>query len=140
MHDRTKSEVLDVGKLLKIYSNNGIDMNKVGKTLASQMSRKIYGILIEKELNAKEVAKIVADGDGTLHLSNVVSILHQMVKSGLVTREKKLKKITYKNRTGSPLSFYKAVPFILIMPPAYVKKLSKNKALQDTFQNIFSTL
>ena len=138
MPDRTESKVLNVGTLLKIYSNNDIDMNKVGKTLASTMSRKIYGILIEKELNAKEVAKIVYDGE-TLHLSNVVSILHQMVKAGLITREKKLKKIPHKNRTGYPLSFYKGVPFILIMPPAYVKKISKNNTLQNTLQNIFST-
>lgn len=139
MYDRTTSEVLDVGNSLKIYSNNCNDINKVGKTLASTMSRKIYGILIEQELNAKEVAKIVSEGDGPLHLSNVVSILHQMVKSGLVTREKKLKKITHKNRTGSPLSFYKAVPFILIMPPAYVKRISKNKTLENIIENIFST-
>lgn len=138
MYDRTQSEVLDVGKYLKIYSNNGNHMNKVGKTLSSEMSRKIYGILIEKELNAKEVAKIVADGE-TLHLSNVVSILHQMVKAGLVTREKKMKKINPKNKTGYPLMFYKGVPFILIMPPAYVKKISKNKTLQNVFQNIFLT-
>jgi len=138
MYDRTKSEVLDVGKYLKIYSNNGNDMNKVGNTLSSEMSRKIYGILIEKELNAKEFAKIVSDGE-SLHLSNVVSILHQMEKAGLVTSEKKLKKINPKNKTGYPLIFYKGVPFILIMPPAYVKKIAKNQTLQNIFQNTFST-
>jgi len=134
----TKNEVLNVGKLLNIYSNNGKYMNKVGQTLTSKMSRKIYGILIEKELTANDIAKIVSNG-GSPRLPNVVSILDKMEEVGLVTRTKKLRKINRYKEPEHPLNFYKAIPFILIIPPFYVKKISKNRKLQDAFQEFFST-
>jgi len=139
MGTATKNEVLNVGDLLNIYPNNGKHMNKVGQTLTSKMSRKIYGILIEKELTAKEIAKIVSTGE-SLRLPNIVSILNKMKKAGLVTRTKKLRKINREKEPEHPLNFYKAIPFILIIPPIYVKKISKSKILQDTLQKIFSTL
>lgn len=118
-------------KLIRIYSNDGEHINKIGQILTSQLSRTIYTLLINNELHAKEVAKIVCD-DGELRLPNVVSILNKMVHVGLVLKQKKRQR-----KTGHPLSFYKAIPIILIVPSLYVEKITKSKSLTNTFHRIF---
>jgi len=118
-------------KLLKIYSNDDTEINKIGQILTSQLSRTIYTLLIDNEFNAKEVAKIVCD-DGELRLPNVISILNKMVNTGLVIKQKKRQK-----RTGHPLSFYKAVPIILIVPSKYAEKITQSKSLVNILRRIF---
>jgi len=119
-------------KLLKVYSNESEHISRIGQILASPLSREIYTVLIEKELNAKELAKIVCDED-TIRLPNVISILNKMLKAGLVIRQKKRQK-----RTGHPLSFYKSVPIILIVPPNTVEKIIDSKTLKNMFSKFLS--
>jgi len=121
-------------KLLRVYSNDGEHINKLGQILTSQLSREVYTLLIDNELNAKEVAKIVCH-DGEPRLPNVISILNKMVNTGLVIKQKKRQK-----RTGHPLSFYKAIPIIIIIPPSYVEKITKSKSLSNILHRFYSPL
>lgn len=119
-------------KLLRVYASDEKQVKKIGQILASDKSREIYVILIEKELNAKEIGKLIYNVDSP-PLSNLVFLLSKMVESGLVTRQRRRQRIT-----GHKLSFYKAVPVILIVPPEYIEKISKSKSLKKTLERIFS--
>jgi len=119
-------------KILKIYSNEDERINKIGQILTSQKSREIYKILINSELNAKEIAKRIYQND-TSKLSNLIFILNKMVSANLVTRQKRRQL-----KTGHSLTFYKAVPAILIVPSEYFNKVNNSKILQNTFKKIFS--
>ena len=116
---------------LKIFSNDDEKMQKVGQILSSPKSRKIYGFLIDRELNAKEVGKLV-DNDDNPRLPNLIFHLDKMVDAGLLTMEKKMQR-----KRGHVLKYYKAVPFILIVPPQHIEKAKSSKTLKNTFKTVF---
>lgn len=116
---------------LKIFSNDDEKMQKVGQILTSPKSRKIYGILIDCELNAKEVGKLV-DNDENPRLPNLIFHLDKMVDAGLLIVEKKMQR-----KRGHVLKYYKAVPFILIVPPQHIEKAQSSKTLKNTFKTVF---
>lgn len=119
-------------KLLKIYSVKSEEINKIGQILTAPLSREIYTILINQELNAKEIGKIVYQKE-SFRLSNLISILNKMVTVGIVIKQKKKQAVS-----GHLLSFYKALPLILIIPEEYKSKITKSKSLQNVFQRIFN--
>jgi len=116
---------------LKIFSNDDEKMQKVGQILSSPKSRKIYGVLIDNELNAKEVGKII-DNDENPRLPNLIFHLDKMVDAGLLNVEKKMQR-----KRGHVLKYYKAVPFILIVPPEHIEKAQSSKTLKNTFKTVF---
>ena len=116
---------------LKIFSNDDEKMQKVGQILSSPKSRKIYGLLIDTELNAKEVGKLV-DNNENPRLPNLIFHLDKMVDAGLLNVEKKMQR-----KRGHVLKYYKAVPFILIVPPQHIEKAQSSKTLKNTFKTVF---
>lgn len=133
MHDDNFTLFDEVDKLVKIYSYDDKYINKVGQIFTSKKSREIYKILTKKELNAKEIARLVCKGD-TSKLSNLLFILNKMVDADLVTKQKRRQ-----SKSGHSLTFYKAVPIILVVPPECLEKIMKSKTLKDALQSIFST-
>ena len=116
---------------LKIYSNDDEKMQQVGQILSSPKSRKIYGILITRQLNAKEIGKII-DNDENPRLPNLIFHLDKMVDAGLLTIKKKMQR-----KRGHVLKYYKATPFILIVPPFHLEKATTSKILINTFKTVF---
>ena len=121
----------NIENFIKIYSNDDEKMQKIGQILSAPKSRKIYGILIDKSLNAKEVAKII-DNTENPRLPNVIFHLEKMVDAGLLTVKIKLQR-----KHGHKLKYYRAVPFLLIVPANQLEKVTKSKTLQNIFKNVF---
>ena len=118
-------------EFLKIYTNNDDRMQKLGQVLTVPKSRKIYSILIEHQLNAKEIAKLVENIDNP-RLPIIKYHLEKMVDAGLVVVE-----IKQQRKNGHYLKYYKAIPNVLIVPPKFFVEISTNKTLHNTFKHIF---
>lgn len=121
-------------KLLKIYTNNDEQMKKIGQVLSVPKSRKIYSILIEQQLNAKEIAKLVENKDNP-RLPIIKYHLEKMIDIGLIVVE-----IKQQRRKGHYLKYYKAIPNVLIVPPKFFTEISTNKTLHKTFKDIFKNV
>ena len=121
----------DVDKILRIFSNDDERLQKVGQILSTPKSRKIYGLLIDNELNAKEIGKII-DNDDNPRLPNLIFHLDKMVDVGLLTVEKRMQR-----KNGHILKYYKAIPLILIVPPKNLEKAKNSKTLKNTFRTVF---
>lgn len=117
--------------VVKIYSNDDMILKKIGQILSSEKSRKIYGVLIDTELNAKEVAKLI-DNEENPRLPNIIFHLEKMVKAGMLEVKTKQQR-----RNGHYLKYYKAVPAVLVVPPKYVEKAKNSKTLYKMFEQIF---
>lgn len=114
---------------LKIFSNTDEKLRQLGTVLATPKSRLIYSLLIDKELHAREIAKIVENNPNP-RLPIIKFHLDKMVEIGLVTVTIRLQK-----KRGKYLKYYHASPFILISPPAFLEKIKNNKKLQSFFKN-----
>ena len=118
-------------EILKIYTNNDERMQKIGQVLTVPKSRKIYSILIEQQLNAKEIAKLVENEENP-RLPIIKYHLEKMVDAGLIIVE-----IKQQRKNGHYLKYYKAIPNVLIVPPKFFAEISTNKTLHKTFKHIF---
>lgn len=127
----SKEKDLSSIDLLKIYTNNDKKIQKIGQVLTVPKSRKIYRILIEQQLNAKEIAKLVDNNDNP-RLPIIKYHLEKMVDAELIVVE-----IKQQRKNGHYLKYYKAIPNILIVPPKFFTEISTNKTLHKTFQHIF---
>jgi len=110
---------------LKIYSNDDERIQLLGQILRTSTSRKIYQLLIENQLNAKEIGKVLYKIDNP-RLPNIIHHLHKMVEIGLITSEKKLQR-----KKGHTLTYYKAIPMILIVPKYHLDKVKSNNTLKS---------
>lgn len=117
--------------LVKIYSNDDMLLKKIGQILSSEKSRKIYGLLIDCELNAKEVAKMI-DNEENPRLPNIIFHLDKMVNTGMLSMRTRQQR-----KNGHYLKYYKAVSAVLVVPPKYLEKASESKSLQKVFDQIF---
>ena len=116
---------------LKIYASDNEMLQKVCQLLSTPKSNKIYNTCMDKQLNAKEIAKII-EGDDNPRLPGYVVHLKNMVDVGLLRVEEKEQK-----KKGHVLKFYKAVPFVIIAPPQHVEKAKKSKTLRNSFRTVF---
>ncbi|MEE9573082.1 MAG: winged helix-turn-helix domain-containing protein, partial [Candidatus Neomarinimicrobiota bacterium] len=106
-------------------------MHKIGQVLTVPKSRKIYSILIEQQLNAKEIAKLV-ENETNPRLPIIKYHLEKMVEAGLIVIE-----IKQQRKKGHYLKYYKAIPNVLIVPPKFFAEISTKKTLNKKFKNIF---
>lgn len=117
--------------VLKIYSNNDELLKQFGTILSTPKSRLIYSMLIEKEMYAREIAKII-DNKPNPHLPGIKFHLNKMVKSKLVRVKFKLQR-----KNGKRLKYYRAIPFVLIVPPQCIEKIKENKTINNLLDNLF---
>ena len=118
-------------KNIKIYSSDDKKMRELGNILSTPKSRQIYQILIEKQLNAKEIGKLI-DNDENPRLPNLIYHLDNMVKVGLLTVEKRSQR-----KHGHILKYYKAISIILIVPKIKYEKAVTSKTLFTTLKAVF---
>lgn len=121
----------DLKNHVKIYANNDERMRQLGNILSTAKSRKIYQLLIENELNAKEIGKLL-EQDENPRLPNLIYHLDKMVKVGLLTVKKRQQR-----KHGHVLKYYKAVSIIIILTPDQLEKVSNSKAFFNTLQKVF---
>ena len=115
---------------LKIIANDDVTLKQIGQVLASNTSRKIYNILVEDELNSKEIGKIVQNTEKPR--LNILSFhLKKMVECGMVS-------YTMKQRTqnGQHLKHYKAVSLLAIMTPECAKVASQSEEFHKVMEAI----
>ena len=126
------SEDSDTFENLKIYSNVDEHMNKLGLILSTPKSRKIYVLLITKELSLTQIDKIIGIR-GNPKLPSIVYHLNKMVEVKLVkTRKAKIK-------SGGESTYYRAAPLILIVPEHNYVKAIKSKTLKNILKKIFKS-
>ena len=114
---------------VKIYSNTDERMKELGQTLKTPKSRKIYQILMDKELHTKEIGMIL-DNEENPRLPNLTHHLKKMTKIGLLTSTNKMK-------NGHLLTYYKAVKYLIIVPEKDIAIAQKSKTLKTTLRRVF---
>lgn len=115
---------------LKTYSNTDELLRQLGTILSTPKSRRIYSLLIGKQMHAREIAKIIENKQNP-HLPGIKFHLIKMVEAGLVQVEVKLQR-----KNGKHLKYYRAIPFILIAPSQFVDDIRKNKIIHNLLKNI----
>lgn len=114
---------------VKIYANTDTRMKEIGQTLKTPKSRKIYQILMYKELHTKEIGMIL-DNEVNPRLPNLTHHLKKMTRIGLLTS-------TIKMKNGHPLTYYKAVKYLLIVPEKDIDVAQKSKTLKTAMRKVF---
>jgi hypothetical protein len=127
----TDPKINERDNFIKIYSNNDEKIKLIGQILTAPKSRKIYEILINKSLNAKEIGKLI-DNTENPRLPNLIFHLEKMVKAELLTVVIKLQR-----KNGHKLKYYSAIPIIMIVPSQYLEKAITSKTLKNVLINIF---
>jgi len=129
MTSKDKEKIIK--KNIKIYTNNDEWIRDLGNILATPKSRKIYQILIDNELNAKEIGKLLGNEENP-RLPNLIYHLDKMAKIGLLTVKKRQQR-----KHGHVLRYYKAISVIIIVPPDGFEKIKNSKTLLNAFTKVF---
>lgn len=127
MHSHKDDKIND--NFINIYSNTDTRMKELGQILKTPKSRKIYQILMDKELHTKEIGIILENSENP-RLPNLTHHLKKMTKIGLLASTTKMK-------NGHPLTYYKAVKYLLIVPDKDIEIAKKSKTLKSVFRKVF---
>ncbi len=122
----------DTIEQLKTYSNTDELLRQLGTILSTPKSRRIYSLLIGKQMHAREIAKIIENKQNP-HLPGIKFHLIKMVEAGLVQVEVKLQR-----KNGKHLKYYRAIPIIIIAPNQFVEDINKNRTIHNLFKNILT--
>ena len=114
---------------VKIFAITDARMKELGQILKTPKSRKIYQILMDKELHTKEIG-IILDQDENPRLPNLTHHLKKMTKIGMLTS-------TIKMKNGHPLTYYKSVNYVIIVPEKDIAVALKSKTLKTTLRKVF---
>ncbi len=114
---------------INIFANTDSRMKELGQILKTPKSRKIYQILMDKELHTKEIGVILENSENP-RLPNLTHHLKKMTKIGLL-------KSTTKMKNGHALTYYKAVNYLLIVPAKDIDTAKKSKTLLSTLRKVF---
>ncbi len=104
------------------------EMNNLGKIIGTKYSREFLKItqnIDNKELNLKEIAKIVEKTDNP-RLPNPTHHKNRLEKLGLVIGKLKLQR-----KNGHTLRYYKGKKIIVITTDKIAKKMKEDKAFSD---------
>ena len=111
-----------------IYSNNDERIHELGQILRTPYSRKIFHLLSDKELHAKEIGKIINQEENP-RLPNLIHHLNKMVSVGLLN-------VTVTKKNGHKLRYYKAIPIIVLVPEKHYEKTINSKTIKNSFKKI----
>lgn len=114
---------------INIFSNTDARMKELGQIFRTPKSRKIYQILMDKELHTKEIGIILENSENP-RLPNLTHHLKKMTKIGLL-------RSTTKMKNGHALTYYKAVKYVLIVPAEDIETAKKSKTLKSVFRKVF---
>ena len=114
-----------------VFSLDDEEIDNLGKIIGTKYSREFLKITQKKELNLKEIAKIVENNDNP-RLPNPTHHKNRLEKLGLIKGTSKLQR-----KKGHKLKFYKGKKIIIIVPHELVEILQHNLELQKVMNNIF---
>lgn len=119
-------------KILKIFSFDDKYMLELGQVIKTFKSKKMFELLAEKELHAKEIGKIL-DEDDNPRLPNLHHHLNKMVEIGILSS-------IVREKNGHNLQYYSSTcEMILIVPQKYFVKAIKSKTLMNAFDTVFKS-
>lgn len=118
-----------IDNFVKIFAITDARMKELGQILKTPKSRRIYQILMEKQLHTKEIG-IILDNDENPRLPNLTHHLKKMTKIGMLTS-------TIKMKNGHPLTYYKSVNYVIIVPEKDIAVALKSKRLKTTLRKVF---
>ena len=119
----------DGDEFVNIYANTDERMQEIGQVLKTPKSRKIYQILMNRELHTKEIG-IIIDNEPNPRLPNLTHHLQKMTKIGMI-------KSTSRMKNGHYLTYYKAVKYLIIVPEEDIEVACKSKRLKNTMKQVF---
>ena len=118
-----------IDNFVKIFAITDARMKELGQILKTPKSRRIYQILMEKQLHTKEIG-IILDNDENPRLPNLTHHLKKMTKIGMLTS-------TIKMKNGHPLTYYKSVNYVIIVPEKDIAVALKSKTLKTALRKVF---
>jgi len=124
-----EKDEIPIDNFVKIFAITDARMKEIGQILKTPKSRKIYQILMDKELHTKEIGMILENHENP-RLPNLTHHLKKMTKIGMLTS-------TIKMKNGHPLTYYKAVNYVLIVPEKDIKVAQKSKTLKTAMRKVF---
>lgn len=114
---------------VNIYANTDRRMKELGQILKTPKSRRIYHILMDKELHTKEIGMIL-ENEPNPRLPNLTHHLKKMTSIGLLHS-------TLKMKNGHALTYYTAVKYLIIVPEDDIDVALKSKTLKSTLRRVF---
>ena len=116
-----------------VFSLDDENMDDLGKIIGTKYSREFLKITQTKNLNLKEIAKIIEKTDNP-RLPNPTHHKNRLEKLGLIKSKIKLQR-----RKGHRLKFYQGKKIIIIVPEE-LKILEQHKdELKNTINRIFDS-
>lgn len=114
---------------VNIYAITDERMQELGQALRTPKSRKIYQILMDRELHTKEIG-VILDNEPNPRLPNLTHHLKKMTKIGMLTSTSRMK-------NGHWLTYYKSINYLMIVPDKDKEIAQKSKTLRNTIQKVF---
>ncbi|MEE9339551.1 MAG: hypothetical protein V3U87_15870 [Methylococcaceae bacterium] len=124
-----EKDEIPIDNFVKIFAITDARMKEIGQILKTPKSRKIYQILMDKQLHTKEIGMILENHENP-RLPNLTHHLKKMTKIGMLTSTTKMK-------NGHPLTYYKAVNYLLIVPEKDIEVAQKSKTLKTALRKVF---
>lgn len=113
-----------------VFSLDDAEIDNLGKVIGTKYSREFLKITQKKELNLKEIAKIVENNDNP-RLPNPTHHKNRLEKLGLIKSNQKLQR-----KKGHTLKFYKGKKIIIIAPKELVDLVRDNPELKNTLKRV----
>jgi len=115
-----------------VFSLDDEEIENLGKVIGTKYSREFLKITQKKDLNLKEIAKIIENNNNP-RLPNPTHHKNRLEKLGLIISYKRKQR-----KKGHTLKFYKGKKIIIIAPQELVETMQNNLELQKAINNIFN--
>ena len=124
-----QKDEIPIDNFVNIFAITDARMKELGQIFKTPKSRKIYQILMDKQLHTKEIGMILENHENP-RLPNLTHHLKKMTKIGMLTS-------TIKMKNGHPLTYYKSVNYVLIVPEKDIAVAQKSKTLKTAMRKVF---
>ena len=114
-----------------VFSLDDQEIDNLGKVIGTKYSREFLKITQQKELNLKEIAKIIENNPNP-RLPNPTHHKNRLEKLGLILGISKLQR-----KKGHRLNFYKGKKIIIIVPEELAELARNSQELKDVMKRIF---
>jgi hypothetical protein len=108
----------------QVFPNDDDRLKNLGEIFSNESSRKIFTLLLEKELTIMEVSK-----ESGISANLIIHHLRKMISSNIVSVTKETK-----NSRGRPLRFYRAKSAIVIASKDALNHSKPSKSLRKTLE------
>jgi len=116
-----------------VFSLDDEKLNDLGKVIGTKYSREFLKIIQDKELNLKEIAKIIENNKNP-RLPNPTHHKNRLEKIGLI-----VSRLKQQRKRGHVLNFYKGKKVIIIVPQEFVESVRNSAEIKNAIDNIFKS-